>query len=148
MRTGKTLMLGLMAFCAIAFSSCKKEKPAEEIEGSYKGTIVMSVSGTEQGSVDTTIVLTAVNEEQVKILIPAMGEGRMSVPDITINNVNVSEASDNLYNLAETAVEFTNNDITWKGSIKGNVNNNVLNLEYTLQPGAMPMSIDFVFTSK
>ena len=141
-------MLGLMAIGAIAISGCKKEKPAEEIDGSYKGTLVMSVSDKEQGRLDTTIVLKAENEETASIFIPAMGEGRMSVPDLTIKGVPVTKASDNLYNLSETAVAFTHNNVEWKGSIQGNVNHDKLHLEYTLQPGAMPMSILFVFDSK
>ena len=126
----------------------KKEKPAEDVSGTYQGTLTMSVSGTQQGSYDTTIVLQADNDEKVSILFPAIGEGRMSVPEFRVKGVQVNEVSDSKYTLSETAIEFTDDDVKWAGKVSGNVTGNKLHLDYSLQPGAMPMTIDFAFDTK
>ena len=148
MKTKRITWLGVLICCTVCLFSCKKEKPAEDVAGSYQGTLVMSVSGAQQGSFDTTIVLQADNDEKVSILFPAIGEGRMSVPEFRVKGVQVNEASDNKYTLSETAIEFTSNEVTWAGKVSGKVTNNKLHLDYSLQPGAMPMTIDFAFDTK
>ena len=147
MKMKRFLMAGLVVVGLIGLSACKKEKPAEEVAGSYKGTLVMSVSGKEQARSEATVVLTAENEEQVTIFIPAMGEGKMSAPELTLKAIPVKKSSDKQYELSESAVDVTVNSVQWKGSIKGSVNSSRLALEYTLQPGSMPMPIQFVFNT-
>lgn len=145
MKTLRIMFVGLLVAGAAMMTGCKKDKPAEEVEGSYKGTLVMSVSGKEQGRQEATMTLKAENEEKATLVIPAMGEGKMSAPEITVNGIQVTKNTDKNYTLEETQVEFKSGETTWKGSLKGEVKDKKLGLEYQLTPGSMPMSIQFVF---
>lgn len=144
MNLKKCLTMLLIAILAIA---CKKENEEPEnfakiIEGSYNGSIVMSVSGNEMSTSDATVKLTALSDGSISVILPKAGEGAMSLPELTVNNVSVTSSDNSTYVLNETSI---NQDI-YTGTLSGSVKDGQIEILYAIKPGAMPMSIDFKFT--
>ena len=114
----------------------------------YKGHLTMSVSGQEQGNCDTSIVLSAQENNQVSITLPEIGSGNMSIPETTIENIVVSTTDYKVFTINEQEISFTNptSGTKYTGTLSGSISESGLQLNYSLKPGAMPMSIVFTFT--
>lgn len=87
MKTRKTIWL-ICGICLIAAlgTGCKKENAEDEdtgkstgyyVSGTYEGKLSMTVSGTDQGSLDTAVTLIGEDGNKVSIALPAMGCFRM-----------------------------------------------------------------------
>lgn len=136
-----------MLFVAVLAVACKKENDepvnfAKVVEGSYSGSVVMSVGGQEMSSSDATVKLVANSDETLSVVLPKAGEGQMSLPEITVKNVQVSSSDNSTYILKETSIS---QDI-YTGELSGSIKDGKAEIVYAIKPGAMPMSIDFKFT--
>ena len=147
----------LMLICAtftgiVSCSDDKKEEPktpeaAKEVAGTYTGDIDCYVMGTLYTTyTNNTFVITAEDEDDVTIKIPAYGEGNMMFPEITVTDVDV-EGADGKYTLEETnfAGSFESGT-AYTGSIGGKFENNTLTLNFSYAIGAMP-PMTCVFTA-
>ncbi|MBR4217522.1 MAG: calycin-like domain-containing protein, partial [Bacteroidales bacterium] len=115
----------------------------------YQGSLAMSVMGKPYGEpADVTITLEASGKNSVTVKLPAVGEGRMALPALDIADVAVNASDYNTFTLAETSFEQTVDSLHCTGTVKGSVVDGKLTLNYSVKPGAMPMNIDFVFTTK
>lgn len=138
--------LAVVAMLGLTMVGCSKDY-ADKVTGSYEGTMKMSVQSTDYPSVDATVVIKSEDENLVSITIPAMGEGRMAMPELTIGGVSVSKDG-KTYNLSKEEINITVEEIAWTGTLSGSVESEKLTLTTSLKPGAMPMSIDLTFTTK
>ena len=93
---------------------------------------------------DASVQIVANEDGSINIVLPQAGAGQMSMPGFTVANVAVSGEEGN-YTIAETAIDQKVGEMQFKGSIAGSVKTNVLSLKYSVQPGAMPMAINFEF---
>lgn len=140
--------LGMMVIvlCAVACSDDDKEEevatPAQEIAGTYTGSIVMSVESTAYDPSDATIKLSAEESGTLMIVLPEAGSGAMVVPEITLKGVKVSTTDHVTYTIAEAEI----NEGIYVGKLAGTVKGNQAAITYSITPGAMPVSISFAFT--
>lgn len=140
-----------IALCAVSCSDDDDKKediviPAQEIAGTYNGTLSLSVSGTDQGSSDSQVKITAEDGGTVQVLlVGGAGEGAMSLPDITLPGVEVQTSDNVTYTLPESAIDVTVGSVKYTGSLQGTVKDEKANLVFTLKPGAMPMAITATF---
>lgn len=144
MNIRKCLTMLLIAVLAVA---CKKEdeesvNSAKVIEGVYNGSVVMCVNGNEMSTSEAAVELIASSDGSVSVVLPKVGEGTMSLPELTVNNVSVTSSDNSTYTLNETSI---NQDI-YTGTLNGSVKGTKAEIMYSIKPGAMPMSIDFKFT--
>lgn len=118
------------------------------VAGKYSGNLVMSVSGQEYGNKEVSITLKGQADNKASFVLPAMGEGQMSIPEITVTDINVTTSDYQTFSIPSQNITFTAAGVSYTGTIEGNEAQGSLHLKYSLKPGAMPMSIDFVFTPK
>lgn len=157
MKTRKTIWL-ICGICLIAAlgTGCKKENAEDEdtgkstgyyVSGTYEGKLSMTVSGTDQGSLDTAVTLIGEDGNKVSIALPAMGSGKMSIPAVTLTGIPLTTSDYRQFTIPSTEVAFTGGESGTKytGKLEGNVTGAKLYLKYSLKPGAMPMNIDFEF---
>ena len=149
MKTSKFLLTAVLSVLTLATISCSKENKeyAKEVVGNYDGSLVMSVSGTSYGSFDLEVNVQSSSDDQVTMTIPAFGEGHMAMPELAITNVDVDK-SGNTYTLKKDQFTITVNEVPYKGSIDGTINDGKLNFTCPVTPGAMPMSVELSFSSK
>ena len=147
MKSIKTIVMAVLAIVMFGFASCNKEiKPAEEVAKIYVGTMTYGVS--EMSEVEASVELKALGDDKVSIVLPAIGEGMMSIPEITLNDITVSTNDNKVFTIAETEINQTVGTTNYTGTLGGNVDNGKLTLNYALKPGAMPMSINFTFVGE
>jgi hypothetical protein len=149
MKRSKILLaavLSLLTFTAISCSEDDNEY-AKEVAGSYDGTLVMSVSGTDYGTFDMVVNVESTSDDQVSMAIPAFGEGHMAMPELTVTNVDVDKDG-STYTLKKDQFTITVNEVPYKGSINGTVKDGKLTFTSPVTPGAMPMAVDLNFTTK
>lgn len=140
----------------VAFNSCSDDDDAAatpaaaEVAGTYSGNGTMTVMGQSFDYPNVSYTLTAKDESTVTLTIPATGEGSMKFPDLKVENISVTKASDGTYTLGETEYKGT---VTVDGATKNytvmvassSVNGSTLKLNYSLQYGAMPMAMVTTF---
>ena len=147
MRNVKTLLVMALSIVMFGFASCTKEnKPAQSIAKTYVGTLSYGVS--EMTEVEASVELKAESDDKISIVLPAIGEGMMSIPEITLNGIAVSTTDNKVFAIAETEINQTVGTTNYVGTLGGNVDNGKLTLNYALKPGAMPMSITFTFVGE
>ncbi len=147
MKSIKTFVMAALAIVMFGFASCNKEiKPAEEVAKIYVGTMTYGVS--EMSEVEASVELKAQGDDKISIVLPAIGEGMMSLPEITLNDIAVSTTDNKVFTIAETEINQTVGTTNYTGTLGGNVDNGKLTLNYALKPGAMPMSITFTFVGE
>ena len=149
MKTNRILSTAMLFIVAFATISCSKENKeyAKDVVGNYEGTIVMAVSGTTYGTHDVTVNVQSSSDDQVSMTIPAFGEGHMSMPELTVTGV-VVDKNGGTYTLKKDQFSISVDDVPYKGSIDGTVNDGKLSFSCPVTPGAMPMSVDLTFTTK
>ena len=162
MKTSKILCVCTLAALTFITTSCKKDddnnkvesKPvAQAIAKTYDGSVTMSVSGQEQGTYNVSITIAADGENTAKITLPAAGSGMMALMECEVTGVNVTKDGDSYTlikdNYSTTLTKDDGTTITYTGSINGTVGaDKKLAMTYSIKPGAMPMSIDFVFSQE
>ena len=74
--------------------------------------------------------------------------GGYSIPEITLSGIAVSTTDNKVFAIAETEINQTVGTTNYVGTLGGNVDNGKLTLNYALKPGAMPMSITFIFVGE
>lgn len=123
------------------------------VAGKYTG--IMSYGVSEMSEVEASVELKAQGDDKISIVLPAIGEGMMSLPEITLKDIAVDRidhaevpTDQRLFIIAETEINQTVGTTNYTGTLGGNVDNGKLTLNYSLKPGAMPMSITFKFVSE
>ena len=144
--------LGMMtiALCVVACSDDDKQEdvvtPAQEVAGTYNGTLSLSVSGNDQGMSDSQVKITAEEGGTVQVLlVGGAGERAMSLPDIAVSGVKVQTSDNVTYSFPESAIDVTVGSTKYTGSLQGTVEDEKANLVFELKPGAMPMAITATF---
>ena len=139
---------------AITFTFTEEEPgAAASVAGDYEGNMVMSVAGTGYDPVSATVTLVRESAGSVAVTLPAVGEGRMAINGFSIEGVSVVEDG-TVYRLvkeeytASVARASGEGSIEYTGSLSGTVVDGKLTLEYSVTPGAMPMSINFSFSQE
>ncbi len=145
MKNVKTLLMMALAIVMFGFASCTKEtqKPAQSVAKTYVGTLSYGVG--EMTDVEASVELKGESDDKISIVLPAIGEGMMSIPEFTLSGIAVSTSDNKVFTLAETEISQTVGTTNYVGTLTGEVNNGQLTLNYALKPGAMPMSINFTF---
>ena len=136
-----------VALCIVSCGDDNEEGGKAPFAGDYAGTIVMSVGESIMDPIDGIVTLTVDSDDKVTIVLPeAKMNPKMSIPSITLKNVQYVKAADGSYNLKLDAFNIDVNGTNYvsKG-LNGTVRGNVLTLNYDFQPGAMPMSINIEF---
>ena len=146
-KTVKTVMLAAVATLTLGFAACSKDY-AKDIAATYEGTLVMSVGDNAIGDpADAKVIVAAESENTVSLTLPQVGDGGMGMPSMTVEGVSVSK-NKKVYSLSKNEISASVAGMEITGTLGGTVENDKLNLSYTLKPGSMPMSIDFTFTGK
>ncbi len=150
MKKAKMFLCALVALATL-FTSCKKEEEKAStdsyVASTYKGSVVMSVGGTNYDPFDAEIKLEGNGKNAVKLTLPEVSSGMSTIPALTVGNISVTTSDYKRFILSETSFDQTVNDTKYSGKVSGTVNDGKLTLNYSVKPGAMPMSINFVFTT-
>lgn len=139
-----------IALCAAACSDDDNKEetviPAQEIAGTYNGTLSLSVLGKNQGTSDSQVKITAEEGGTVQVLlVGGAGEGMMTLPDIPIPGVEVQSSDNVTYTFLESAIDVAVGTVKYTGSLQGTIKDEKADLIFTLKPGAMPMDITATF---
>ncbi len=144
----KSLFVVFSLVLGLCLTNCTS-KPADEIAGTYSGTLTKSVEGLSIGEVVAEVNINKISDDKVTVIIPALSNGdEMALPALTIADVVVSTKKTGGYKLAKTPINITTEDFIITGSIEGTVIDKKLTLTGAIKPGAMPMNIDINFVSK
>ncbi len=127
---------------------------ANLIAGTYSGELSMSVSSTSMGTSEVEYTLTAADDGTLTISVPAAGSGSMSMLAFDLEGVAVTAGSadgEYVLSLDDVALTLDKGDgtlITYTiTNFSGTYADGDLYVTYGLQPGSMPMSITFEFTT-
>lgn len=114
----------------------------------YTGSLDLSVNGKPADKIeDSKVEIKSVKDGKVSITLAGFGTGHMKLEDIVIADVPVTDAKDGTYSL-ETKINTTSGNISVTGSLNGTIKNGKANITFVIKPGAMPMPVTAVFTSK
>lgn len=120
---------------------------AKELVGTYEGDMTSTVMGSESTFEDMTFAVTATDDVTASITIPTFGNPPMQVPEITITGIKVS-GEDGTYTLAPTEFSgVTESGKNYSGTTKGSFANGTLDVQFSLQYGAMPMPMICSFSA-
>lgn len=123
------------------------EPAAQSIAGTYSGNMTCTVMGSEEEYENMSYVITATDDATVSIILPGFGTPPMQLPEMTVTGLKVS-GKDGVYTIAATEFSGTSDQgKVYSGAIRGSFENNTLTLDYSLQYGAMPMSMYFSFSA-
>ena len=150
--------LNYLAIAAIALGtvSCDDDDPVQKevvspvelIAGSYNGGMSMIVGEPGEPS-DATVVLKAQKDGKLTIVIPEVGSGKMVMPELELTDAKVEKVAgkEGEYTISKEAFVINNPGmpLTNKKGLKGTVKGTSIELSYDIQPGAMPMAIQFSF---
>lgn len=149
MKTTKMLLCAFVALTTL-FTSCKKEEMKSTdsyIAKTYQGSVVMTVGSSSYDPFDAEIKLTGNGNNAVSLTLPEVSGGMSALPALTVTGINVNTSDYKKFTLSETSFEQTKDDVHYTGTVKGTVSDGKLTLNYSVKPGAMPMNINFVFTT-
>lgn len=138
----------------MSFTSCgsdDEDQPAnpaaKSVAGSYTGDMSCSVMGQTSTFEDVTFTVTAVDDATVSIAVSDFGEPPMKVEGLTMTGVKVS-GSEGTYELAATEYNGTTAaGKAYSGTVRGNYANGILNVDFQLKYGAMPMPMICTFNA-
>lgn len=124
------------------------DAPANMVIASvYEGNLALSVAGSVQGTYDSKVTIKSQENGKAELLLAGFGEGAMAFQDMTIADVEVAAETDGSYTLTGT-IDTTSGTTKVIGSLEGTIKEGKANIIFTMKPGAMPMDITAVFTSK
>lgn len=159
-------MKSLMAMAAMAFvfglSSCGgdddvPETPAaNQVAGNYAGTETLTVDGEADES-DEVIQITKVTDTTVDLVLPAYGEGMMTIPELPVKNIVVAKKGDDISGTI-TGGTYTGTVTNSKGEEKTytvndfvllyNETNKTLILTFKMKYGNMPFVFEGLFVGQ
>lgn len=159
-------MKSLMAMAAMAFvfglSSCGgdddvPETPAaNQVAGNYAGTETLTVDGEADES-DEVIQITKVTDTTVDLVLPAYGEGMMTIPELPVKNIVVAKKGDDISGTI-TGGTYTGTVTNSKGEEKTytvndfvllyNETNKTLILTFKMKYGNMPFVFEGLFVGE
>ena len=163
----KSFMLMTMAAVALVFgvSSCGgdddvppvPESPtANLVAGNYSGTETMTVSGDEDKN-DVIFQFTRATDSTVDMVIPAYGEGMMTLPELPVKGIILAKEDTNIAGALPLG-SYTGTVKNAKGEEKTYVvsdfmvlydsKKNDIMVTFKLKYGNMPFDFDGVFTGK
>ena len=162
----KSFMMTTMAAVALVFgvSSCGgddvppvPESPvADLLAGSYSGTETMTVSGDIDES-EKVFQFTKANDTTVDMVIPAYGEGMMTLPELPVKGIILVKEDTNIAGALPLG-SYTGTVKNAKGEEKTYVvsdfmvlysgKDNAIMVTFKLKYGNMPFDFDGVFTGK
>ena len=160
MNKTKTILVMVMTIFILGLASCNKDKNkntptptpapdiAAEVAGTYNGMLTYSVAGTAYDPVETNVTVAKTSENTVSITFPQIGEGMMTIREITVPGITVSTDDHVVYTFSETEINQTVGTTNYVGTLNGEVNGDNITLDWTVTPGAMPMPIVFNFVGK
>lgn len=136
----------------LSCSDNNDDKPAtpaaKEITGTYKGDMTSSVMGSESVFEDMTVTVAAPDAATATLTISSFGNPPMQIPGITISGVKVS-GEDGVYTLTTTAFSGqADSGTTYSGTAKGSYADGTIDIQFSLQYGAMPMPLICSFAGK
>lgn len=119
---------------------------ARAVAGTVMGNIESKVMGQSFWTEGIRVRLTYVDDETVNVVIPEMtGLGAMKTAGFTIEGVKVTASGDG-YALAPTDYMASAGGTTYSGTLTGGtVVRGETEIDFTLQPGAMPFAIECSF---
>ena len=169
----KSFMLMTMAAVAFVFgvSSCGgdddvppvPESPvADLLAGSYSGTETMTVSGDIDES-EKVFQFTKANDTTVDMVIPAYGEGMMTLPELPVKGIILAKQDE--YIAGVLPIDPTTGTASYSGKVKNakgeektyvvsdfmvlyDSKKNDIMVTFKLKYGNMPFDFDGVFTGK
>ena len=163
----KSFMMMTMAAVALVFgvSSCGgnlDEPPVPEtpianlVAGNYSGTEIMTVSGDIDES-DKVFQFTKATDSTVDLVIPAYGEGMMTLPELPVKGIILYEEVGNIAGALPQG-SYSGTVKNAKGEEKTYVvsdfmvlysgKDNAIMVTFKLKYGNMPFDFDGVFTGK
>lgn len=156
MKLKKFLLMPVAALCMLACNEKDLKPVADNVAGTYIGTLDMQVGGNSAGTSELTVILTKTSESTVSLSIinKEAPSGGMTISRLEIGEITVTDAGNSVCTLYKpipekgfTAVDTgSDNKIVWTfKSFSGSVKEGVLNLDMVAQPGAMPMPITMAF---
>lgn len=149
------MSVALIASCSMLTSCGDDDEPsnggkpaAEEVAGTYTGSLTTTVMG-ESDTVDGySLKITKTSDNTVSIETPANGQPPMALPSITVENVKVSKDANGNYSFAEISANGTIGEKKYSITLAGTGKSNQVTVNYAVQYGNMPMSINFTFDGK
>lgn len=129
-----------------------------EVASDYEGSMAMTVSSVDCGSVDMTVAIAAESEESVLVTLDAFDISvsdmhmDMSIGEIAISGVSVADNGDGTYTLScedftVEDVDYDESTITVTGSLEGTIDaDGNASITMPLTFGSMPMPVNCVFT--
>ncbi len=120
---------------------------AGAVAGTYNGNMSCTVMQSTSDFEDVIFTVTAVDDATVNIAVSDFGEAPMKVEGFSMNGVKVSGA-DGTYELAATEYSGTTAaGKAYSGTVRGSYAGGVLNVQFQLQYGAMPMPLICSFSA-
>ena len=132
------------------------ETLAEEAADSYLGDMTLTVMGSASEYDSVTFVLKAETDNTISLTTPAIGEGSMALPALTVNGLELTKTSVAGVDIITVSVDEIAGSIEVNGETK-NYTFSGLNIAvspaaetasiaYSLQYGKMPMAMVVAFT--
>ena len=160
----KSFMMMAMAAVALVFglSSCGSdddvpEAPvAAQVAGSYSGTEIMTVSGDIDES-EKVFQFTKATDSTVDLVIPAYGEGMMTLPELPVKGIILYKEGDNIAgslpqgSYSGTVKNAKGEEKTYVVSdfmVLYSTKDNAIMVTFKLKYGNMPFDFDGVFTGQ
>lgn len=151
------LMLALTGFSLTACGDDDEpdNDTAGQLKGNYTGILEASVMGTHcdfDGTYTVAIddVKAGNNAKTASVTLPECSftipgtDSHQTIPSVKIDNVSVF-MSNGSYKLASGNVTVEQNGVQYSVMLEGTVKDNTASLNYSMQPGRMPMVINFTF---
>lgn len=164
-----TTVLAALCMLIPAFVSCDKDDKEPEdpnggdqtvdvskITGTYAGSLDYSVAQYEPGNIEgiyeLKIMKDASDDDDVTVVIPECSftppipqANAFTIPTLTIDDVDVTEKGGK-YTISEDDFSVKVGDVVYTGKISGTVEGKIIDVNYVVRPGRMPMDINFTFT--
>lgn len=140
-----SLQYGKMPMAMIGkFDSSATLTAAEAVADTYVSTLNMTVMGESSAYENATVQVDVVDENTVKITLPACGEGAMALPALEVPAVKV-EGSNGDYSFAVSdytgTVTVNEAEKNYTVTLQGTYKDGKFTLNYSLQYGKMPMAM-------
>lgn len=146
------ILLGMCLFTSCGSDDDDPETPskdiARQVAGRYTGDLAVKIMGQDFTFQNLTFTLTATADDMVSVVIPGFSHGPgMTVTDITVPDVRVTEAESGAYTLQTTEFSGMLPDTqAYTGSVKGKKSaDGSLDIDLSLKIGAMPMPMVCTF---
>lgn len=151
-------IFAMLCIALPAFISCGDDDDDDpvnisDVTGTYSGTLqatVMNIDCPMEGEYQLVVVPQKGDNDEVTVILPECTfstpqmPGAQLIPAVTVPDVDV-DAYGNSYTIEEDDFMVVSDGVTYTGSIKGTITGKVANITYRMNPGKMPMQINFTF---